>query len=506
MKKKETGENLPEYMLSCVTLLYLIVMLGMFPFFFRNRYFDIVSAKKEFFQGTTVVLLAFTGVFGILAAWKKHTKWKITRDIYFVDVWVILFLLSVVVSCILSPWGREAFWGNEGRQLGGAFLLLCGGAYFTVSRWYRASGTLLWVFVLANCGIWLMIICDFWGLDVFYMKKNLPEQYLTYFTGTMGNINMNAEYSGVIAVLMMGFFYRCEEQLSKICFWGTSAAGVYACFCTRSDSWLLAVGGGLLALLLFSLEEGRLSRWREILSSFFCGAVGMKLTVAVSQWTGWENIYIQDLKEQELLLRILDEKVLLVLAVVLLLGYAVEKSHRLNESRYSEFLQKQGIWVLLAVAATGALMAAISIVPLEDSFGSNRGYIWKRTILNFRESHLLQKLFGCGPNCFLPFMEEKYGAEMRRLFVSPFADAHNEFLQFLTVAGIFGAASYMGIQISVFVSCLKRRRQEAISILGCAGVAAYMLQALVNNPSVIITPLYFIFLGIIRSKIGKKSE
>jgi O-antigen ligase len=96
---------------------------------------------------------------------------------------------------------------------------------------------------------------------------------------------------------------------------------------------------------------------------------------------------------------------------------------------------------------------------------------------------------------------------MRELFDSPFLDAHNEALQILSITGILGLASYLGMQLCLLSACLRRRRQEGIFLAGCVGITAYLLQGLVNNPSIFTLPPFFIFLGMVENRLRKaKSE
>lgn len=482
-------------LLENITLLYLIFMVGIFPFFFRDDYLDIVSAKKSFFQAVSILFLVSVVLLGY-----GDPRWK--RRILPTDICVMLFLLTVLISCMISPERGEAFWGNSGRRLGGAYLLLCGGVYIVVSRFYKESGVLLWTFLVANSGMWLLVVCDLWGLDPLGMYESLDPAQHMYFIGTMGNININSGYSGVCTALMMGLYHLGQGRLTKICFWSASVLGVYACCCTRSDSWLLAVGSGMLLLLGISMREGGLLKWCGVAAAFFCGLTFMKVTEWLDKVTGWGNKYIEDLRGQGMLYALIDEKVLLALGLALLVFFFTVADPRSMKERSLDPVRRYGSWLLAGAVAVSALLLIGQIFPMEDAFGNSRGYIWKRTLWNFREYPLLYKIFGYGPNCFFQSIKNAYGAEMEALYQDPFIDAHNECLQFLAVTGIMGAASYMGMQVSLFISCLRGRKEAQVLLLGCIGILAYLMQGLVNNPQVFTTPLYFIFLGIMARHHG----
>lgn len=478
------------------TRIFLFLMAVFFLFYYHDNYLDIVWAKKVFFQNTAIILLVLSAVFGIpvfVQEWKQSKSEKINRT----DLIALVFLFTIILSCSMSPAGSEAFWGNQGRMFGGGFLLLCLAVYYVISRYYRSSQFLIWIFLLANCAMWILVILNFFNVDVLHMYENLAEYQHSYFIGTMGNININSAYSGFVVSLMMVFYYLGEETITKRCFWVAVVLGIYVCFATRSDSWLLALFGAYVVILYFAMKnEEMLQKWWMLCTAFFCSSLGMKLTALLEYIAGGNHMCIQDLRMQHLLWDVLlNWKVLLAEFIILVLFRLILKSSGIN------IIKKHGNKIVLFCLIALIVGTLLVIFPLEDSFQNNRGYIWKRTVLNFKEFPLWQKLFGYGPNCFLQSMEERYGTEMRERYTDPFIDAHNEALQFLTVTGILGAVSYFGMQISLLASCIRSRKENTIALLGCVGIVSYMLQGLVNNPQVFTTPLFFIFLGIVQNKI-----
>lgn len=478
------------------TKVFLFLMAGIFLFYYHDNYLDIVWAKKTFFQNTALILLLLSAVFGI-PAWLRTWKAKKIRPVNLTDLFALIFLITIVLSCIMSQAGSEAFWGNQGRMIGGCFLLLCLAVYYIVSVYYKSSQFLIWTFLLANCAMWVLVILNFFSVDALHMYENLADEQHTFFIGTMGNVNINSGYSGIAVSLMAVFYYLGKETVTKRCFWVAVSSGIYACFAIRSDSWLLALLGAYAVILVFAMKKREtLQKWRMLCLAFFCGSLGMKLTVLLENAAGGDHICIQDLCAQRLLWDVLlNSKVLLAELVFLVLLWILLKSPGVD------FVEKHGNKILTGALIAFGIIILSAVFPLEDSFGNGRGYIWKRMLLNFKEFPFWQKLIGYGPNCFLQSMEERYGAEMRRLYTYPFLDAHNEALQFLAVTGILGVVSYFGMQVSLWVSCVRNRNESTAALLGCVGIAAYMLQGLVNNPQVFTTPLLFLFLGIVRNKM-----
>ena len=78
-------------------------------------------------------------------------------------------------------------------------------------------------------------------------------------------------------------------------------------------------------------------------------------------------------------------------------------------------------------------------------------------------------------------------------------DAHNELLQILTTMGILGAVGYFGLIIGTIVKSAKSVAAKPVMLLGVIVLFGYLAQALVNNPTVFLTPYLFLMLGMIKS-------
>jgi O-antigen ligase len=258
----------------------------------------------------------------------------------------------------------------------------------------------------------------------------------------------------------------------------------------------MAVAGGTLVLLFWALGDVKtLKSWGGAVSGLFVGSLAMRLTDLIDQMGDLQIKHLGYLRKQKIQYLMVSDKILLLEAALLVLLFVLLKT------KAAHFLVKYGRKLLAALVILCVAGVLFYIFPLEDSFGTNRGYIWKRTLANFADYPFLEKLFGCGPNCFLKAMEKNYGTEMRSLYGDPYLDAHNEILQFLAVTGIFGALSYLGLQVSLVRSCIRSYKKEPFAIVGCAGMVAYFMQGLVNNPQVFTTPLYFLFMGVVAAKV-----
>lgn len=116
----------------------------------------------------------------------------------------------------------------------------------------------------------------------------------------------------------------------------------------------------------------------------------------------------------------------------------------------------------------------------------------------YLDAPFLRKLFGYGMNQF-PFFIQAYEAEMLERFLAVFVDAHNEYLQILSMMGFVGFAGYFGMFLGCIKCCVDHLcdKKAVMPMLGIMVCAAYLVQGIANSPQVFTTPLYFVVLGII---------
>lgn len=501
-KKLSKTINIPQVLMELVVNAFLVAMVGIFPFFYLNNYINITEAKLMFFKANTLIMLLVGLCFYIIGFIqnRKNTNKKRNRTMSVTTALGMVFIVVICISCALSPIGAESFWGEQGRRMGGQVLLLCVMGYFSISCYYQTFQGLIWLFLIANSMEWILIILQFFGIDLLHMYDNLIEHQHSYFMGTMGNVNITAGYTCVALAIIMSLYFLSVTKFSRYCYGGVLMLGFYAAYATQSQSWVLGVGAAAIIILWSGLESGeKLKTVGELWFIFLATSILVKIMVAWSLAFGNPSTAVQYFAKDELFKILLSNELLIAQGILLTLLFFW--CHRFQNHKKCVFRR-----ILIIACITVVLAVCFIIFPTDDSFGSNRGYIWRITFEEFRNLPILQKLFGYGPNGFLQFIDRNHAEEMRSLYEQPFIDAHNEAIQFLAVTGIVGMVSYMGMQISMMVRCAKDYSHNPIALVGLTGIAAYLAQGLVNNPQIFITPLLFIFMGIMESKLRRKSN
>lgn len=132
-----------------------------------------------------------------------------------------------------------------------------------------------------------------------------------------------------------------------------------------------------------------------------------------------------------------------------------------------------------------------------DGWGTNRGYIWRKSVELFQEFPLRQKLFGYGSETFGILTTENFLVDMFNSAQGQvFDNAHNEYLQYLVTIGVLGLVTYVTFLISAMWRMAVRRNENAYSA-GCLfAVLCYCAQALVNLNLPITAPIMWLMLSV----------
>jgi O-antigen ligase len=135
------------------------------------------------------------------------------------------------------------------------------------------------------------------------------------------------------------------------------------------------------------------------------------------------------------------------------------------------------------------------LLRINDKWGTHRGYMWIRSMQIFFDSSFIEKLFGCGPDCFY-FAFQPYFEGLKKFGDSSTNAAHNEYINYLITTGLFGLMSYLSIVISVITRAVKSAKKNPIVVVFVAAVICYSVQAVVNISQPITTPLFVLFLAL----------
>ena len=134
----------------------------------------------------------------------------------------------------------------------------------------------------------------------------------------------------------------------------------------------------------------------------------------------------------------------------------------------------------------------------DDSYGTNRLYIWKSTIPKIKDNLFL----GVGIDSF------KYAFNPPLLLPSGIVTkAHNEYLQILITEGIFALITYLLLIVITIIQNIKRSENTDYNYVNYAivlSVVGYLVQAFFNISVIRVAPLFYLLLGLCYNRCKKE--
>lgn len=529
---------------------FVILMLGFFPLFYQNNYIDISSAKLSFFRVCVIGLFLFIVVFAALD-WlqrfkeemlvnsrvpqnKKTEKQRVTEVIreylsgVSIPAWfAVVFVVGICIATIFSINPLESWQGKEGRKLGAMVWLLCVAMYMMLSKYLRPGKWMIWTFLVSNILVCILAILNFWAIDPLGMYENLMEAQHAMFISTIGNVNACASYLCMVLPAGMVLYFLCKDRKLQVITGIFLVLGFWTCYCTKSQSWLLGIGAAFLVLLWFAMcDHFHMRRFLELCSLFWVSSVLMKLTFSIGKMKNYLGLMFRYFMAEGFQNRVmLNGFVLLVMGILFGGGIFYIWKREKKEKELPYHTLRKGVFLFFALTAVAAVLLLVAAnlnrnswegifswlnhLKLQDSFGSSRGYIWRISVKSWLDMPFWKKLTGYGVNCYHMLIQQYGGEGVADVFDGAIlVDAHNEFLQFMTTMGIVGTVGYFGLLVSTAVTSFKKYVKQPEFLLGVAVVCGYAAQAMVNNPTVFLTPYLFLMLGIIRSmeKLGDVAE
>ncbi len=519
MLKKNIKTDLNLY--DVVTDIFILFVFGLFPLIYHDNYIDIQTFKSLAFRAAALCYLIVMYFIYLLkgSSTDKTEEAEIRRKAHgnYRDMimnlpgymyFLILFLIGVILSTAFSRWPVYAINGSMGRNVGSIDYLLCGAVCIVLSIRFHKRKLLAEAATVLNSIAFILIILNFWGIDPLGMYENLVKGQYKYFIGTIGNVNAVSAYLCIVVPVYLAAFFLSKTHLLKMMYGAAAVIGFYAGFASSSDSFFLGLGAAFLTIFYHSLSvKGGIRKLAECLTLFAGAAVLFKLSLNLADHMSVTSIFLEQYQENGLLVKVLDLRGMMVMLFVVLFVWILSM---ISVSAPVVCLIRRLLLFAVIAAAAGILL--VNLFPgitdhawsgglkrfvIGNSFGTGRGYVWKKSLEMWKTYSFLEKLFGCGTDCFYLQMVPVYGEEMTKLFGAPFMDAHCEFLQMLLTTGLVGTIGYAGFLTTILISAWGKVRTNPVLLIGTAMTASYLAQGLVNSSTPACTPVIFAGLGIV---------
>lgn len=490
------------------TQLYTIILFLVFPLYYQNSYINILEAKTEFFIIISMIyLVGCTALVlpPIFLNKRKKEKQELfikdNKNIDWVDVFGIILLFSVIVSTILADNIWDTLWGTNDRLFGTVVLLLCIGVYYCFSRYYKWNASFFWCCLIGTGMVSILAIMNRFEIDILGMYKAIDVSQKPEYLSTIGQINILSAYLCGFLLLFSGLYMYSSKKTSEIAYGGVTILIFFAGICSNSDSFFLAIGVmGIFYITIALIDVKKLSKI-FLLFAFFSA------TMLFAKWISNYNGEVIWRELQNKWIEQLPWEVFLI--IFIFLSFIFNKKIKLKSEKLKKLRE---IWIALLVSALLIIVIYVIMINItfagsekaiannwlffSDEWGTNRGYVWQRTMQLFCKLPLKNKIFGIGPGGFSQFFSEYYIDSISK-FGYYFESAHNQFLEFLVTTGIAGTIGYVGMIVFSIVSCL--RKKTDICLVLASFFLIWMMQAMVNDPLIFTMPYVFAIMGMAKA-------
>lgn len=511
-----------------ISMIYLAIILLIYPLYIHDGYYDILQVKFKFFWiltlAYTVIMLAF------LLLHALTLKNGMRKSLYFslfireeegkkkpflaTDIPFFLLILIFLISMIHSGYIYETWWGSTGRYMGSFTWLLLFFAYFFVSRFYRFKKIHL---LFLSISIVLQAawgISDFFWMNLFHFFDLVEEKSLwSTFAGGIGNINgytsLMISYTGLFAGLYLG-----EKKWKwSLLFLLMYAYTLLAAFYGMSDNVVFALFVLFLVLPFFCFgKKERLLNCLDLYLAFF---LMMKFATFFipetgSSYNGGDKGFFLQLGFTTI--------PFLAIAVLGILRLVITK---LKEESIGKVLKPIYILVLISILLAVAfvfydanvshhlsfLESYSNYFRFDDNWGSGRGFIWKMG-LNYltKKMPFSQVLLGYGPDGYLMLTNDNYKVAVSQSHYQAIDNIHNEYLNLLLTIGIIGLISYLSLLLSSFKTLFTKNdrgeegdfSERVFPFAAGLCLLCYVSQAVINIAVPMVLPVIFIlsFMGL----------
>ena len=497
---------------------YVVVIIAIFPLFFWNYYFDILVAKYRFYICSVIsmflVVLVVAAVY-IIKDYKysegQHIRNILAgcsiRMINTVDWMMMLFLISAVISTFQSEYFYESFWGNEGRYCGLFLIILYAVSFFIISKCLVLKRWHLDAFLAAGMIACIIGILQYFNFDIIGFKRGIVEADFDAFASTFGNINTYTSYVALVSGISTVLFCIEKTRNRQVWYLICVVVSIFALITGISDNAYLALFAlmGLLPLYLFG-QPGGISKYILILSILLTefqaiGWMTNKLSAHVIGINGLFNVIVEYAG--------LGYIVALLWGIYIVLYLSDVVGREKKRARISKCIARRG-WLIFLIIVAGCLVFALYDVNflgnssrygglsgyllMNDTWGTNRGYIWKLVARIYDNFPLMNKLFGYGPDTFGIITVSSYLEEMIAQCGQKFDSAHNEYLQYLITIGGVGLLTYVGFLITSLIRMIRLAKQNNLIMAIVFAVICYCVQAVVNISVPMVMPIVMLLI------------
>ena len=570
-KQNQSRGKKHDSTIAMIAGMFFIVIMAIYPLYMNSaRYIGLTWVKTSFFWTMTgiagaAVLFMFICV---KRSWVKdyYAENEPARKISIAE-WALLgFIVWTFISAFLAHWLRghgSIVWlgyvdvmQHAERYEGFISFFAYAMCFIIIARLYKYKQWHLAAVAISAIIVSLIGVLQFFGHDIFNLfpftgaiqtvdahGNPIFGPLSAFFRTTLGNVNIVSAYCSFMILLFTGLFAvssslpSSDEANKRITFDKISpylylAAGMFSFALSLTtglsgDAHTVAVLGAMILLIPYWISDrGRLGRVLIMLASWCLLYAGYNAYVTAMQrrfeagehFPPADAVLLSTHTPTNTVLFLIVAAVLLICGFLLILVLKKWVAPKVAKIAGAVFL---GILIAGGIAGLEIVGSRLSDQPdniiwqaremmhgrIDDSFGSNRGWIWRNAI----EVIPYNPIFGTGPDTFYHALGPQRQAEAVAHSGETYDKAHNIFLQIAVCMGIPALIAYLIFLGGVFIPSVKRAFDRPLLFAFGAAALAYVIQSFFAVEVPITTPLLWIALGVMASevwivKIGEKSN
>lgn len=536
-RKEEMSAEKPKRFASWVLAAFAVIILVVFPIYYRDYYFDIMEAKYIFYWVLALIVIGLCLIAGVWFAFsdakyggravKKFFRAVFTGGYSRSRTWLMLliFWVCAAISTLCSDYLYESFWGNEGRYSGLFLITLYCVTTALVAGFGKVRRGFMDLFLLSSAFVAIFGITDFFQVDLLGFRgaaAGIPE--LDHFISSIGNVNNYTAFLALSVAVGCSFFGLEKKRGRTIWYFALVLIFFIALFTGQSDNAFLSLAATmvLLPFVLFRRREG-VVRYLILLGTIF-----LTMRIAAFWYLTGDGSTLAISGLVEIIggtpASILGAVVFYLLAIFLavrfhknpassvpvpeLVSGADEDLAGETEPGMEKLIRFWKYFIAVCfIVMVLVLIAANTIIGEEklgnlaeylvfnDSWGTDRGYCWRIGIESYLQQPFIHRLFGFGPDTYGILTWNFRSDSIQNLGVY-YESAHNEFLQYLVTIGPIGTVAYILFLAGAIRTILARQKKLPWLLAPAAAVLAYNIQAIINIGMPIVTPIMWMMIGI----------
>lgn len=484
--------------------LYLIAMLGIYPWITDNQYFNITITRYHFFVISTAAFAVLTAVLYIveLLVFEHGADRNLPpagghvpaykRPVF----WVEAFALSQLFAWILSPDKKGSWTGETGRYLGLLFFLIAAVMCILVGLRARISELILMLFAVTSIYAYIIAVFQHMGNDFMGYKEGISQKQYDIFVSTFGNINIFASFLCISIPTFVCVAVFSEKLVYRVVSFIALVLGGMCIMIANSDSAYLGIGAAMLLVFFLAYKDGMVQRFILSLLALGVGNLSVVLLnhLVIKEYDKRGGI-AEAIDRIDVAVGMLAGLMLLYLVVCFMAKRFRERLEKLDKRKVMFGMAAALLAACVIVVCLGIHTGA-SLFTFNYKWGTYRGYIWTKCAELFAQAPMKNKLFGYGNETVRALMEANYHQEMLAVTGKVYDNAHNELLQYLVTSGMAGLVSYVGLFVCSFICILKNAGGRVMAYVSAAVMLGYFAQGLINVNQPITTPFFFLFMAL----------